>query len=672
MTIQRVKECIEITTAYQSLLTYFPYQMLRPQQDKLILLSNKTITNGFNAIIEAPTGIGKTLGILAGVLAETIKHNLKLLYVCRTHAQMTRVIEELRAIVTKRSHSIKGISIGGKHVMCIKSNIRNLDAEVINDTCNAVKKRCPFFRRTQSFDIEPLLHELNSCPMTSQDLYKFSKMYGLCPFELQKKLLPHMDVITLSYQYIFNPLLRYHIIERFINLANCFIVLDEAHNLPTIAKSIVSKKLKLSSIENALDETKTFTHIAPLNVPQMIYDFLSDIHSKTIEYAQSRRLKGNKEIKITCRKDNGTFQSHVALCTNLDKQTIDSLIAQTITWGEKIREYRANKDSVARSSLYRVGKFLRSLEKAATDPVLEAILSKQKLPSKETYLLEIIAFDPRPITQPVFERVYGSIAMSGTMQPLNAYAEIVGLNTNTSLCEAFSSPYSKDNFLVLCTPKLNTKGGGRKMSLDLRMQKAYVDRIAEVVKNTDGNTGIFCASYDILRLFENPLAKVLDELGKFLFVEQRNMPTYLNDKMVREFKTHGNLGGGGAVLLGVMGGRNSEGQDFPGKEMSSVCIIGVPFSQWNVRTKLEIQYFDQAFPSKGRLYAFTIPAIRRAAQAAGRSIRSLSDRAVIIFMDQRYLYRAYNRFLPMWLRENMKQANIKRGKLGDIVKRFFG
>ena len=126
------------------------------------------------------------------------------------------------------------------------------------------------------------------------------------------------------------------------------------------------------------------------------------------------------------------------------------------------------------------------------------------------------------------------------------------------------------------------------------------------------------------------------------------------------------------MLLGVMGGRNSEGQDFPGKEMSSVCIIGVPFSQWNVRTKLEIQYFDQAFPRKGRLYAFTIPAIRRAAQAAGRSIRSLSDRAVIILMDQRYLYRAYNRFLPMLLRENMKQANIKRGKLGDIVKRFFG
>ena len=79
-----------------SLLTYFPYSNLRPHQDKLILLSKKAIKNGLNAIIEAPTGIGKTLGILAGVLPELTTPDMKLLYVCRTHTQMTRVIEELR------------------------------------------------------------------------------------------------------------------------------------------------------------------------------------------------------------------------------------------------------------------------------------------------------------------------------------------------------------------------------------------------------------------------------------------------------------------------------------------------------------------------------------------------------------------------------------------------
>ncbi|MHA2060917.1 MAG: DEAD/DEAH box helicase, partial [Candidatus Sifarchaeia archaeon] len=453
-----------------SLLTYFPYSNLRPHQDKLILLSKKAIKNGLNAIIEAPTGIGKTLGILAGVLPELTTPDMKLLYVCRTHTQMTRVIEELRAIVAKRGHQIKGISIGGKHVMCIKSNVRNIpDAEILNDTCNAIKKKCHFFQRTKGFNIESLLDELNKCPMTSQDVYKFSKMHGLCPFELQKKLLPNMDVITLSYQYFFNPILRYYVIERFIELANCFIILDEAHNLPSIVKSIISIKLKLSSIKNALEEVQTYCHIVQLKNPETIRDFLSNIYVKTVEYARSRRLRENKEIKITSRKEKDTLQSHISLCSDLDKQEINFLIDRIITWGERIREYRAKSENVARSSLYRVGKFLKSMEKAVTDPVFEVILKKQKLPSKETNLLEIISFDPRPITQPLFDRIYGLIAMSGTMQPLKAFADVVGLNT--PLCEAFSSPYNTDNFLVLGVSKLHSKGGGRKMLLG--MQNAY-------------------------------------------------------------------------------------------------------------------------------------------------------------------------------------------------------
>jgi DNA excision repair protein ERCC-2 len=666
LTIQWIQECIAITFAKQSLLAYFPYPILRPQQDKLILLSKKAIINGCNAVLEAPTGVGKTIGILAGILDDLLKHDLKLLYVCRTHTQMNRVIEELKAIISKTERQIRGISLAGKHVMCIKSDVRTLDAETINDTCNAIKKRCPYFRRVQNFDIDLLLHEIDTRPMTSQDLYVFAKMHGICPFELQKKLLPHMNVITLSYQYVFNPLLRYHVIERVIDLTTSFIVLDEAHNLPAIAQSITSTKLGLSSIERALGEITTYAHLAPLKDPQLISDFLSEIYVNTIEYAQSKKVRGRKKIKITSKKEKGRLQSHISHCTEINnKETIGLFVEKIIIWGERIREYRGKKDGVARSSLYRVGNFLKALEKAATDPVFEAIMSKQRTQSKETYLLEIIAFDPRPITKPIFDRVYGSISMSGTMQPLNAYAEVVGMNT--SLGEAFSSPYNKDSFLVLCTPKLHTKGGGRKMTSG--MQKLYVNRIMEVIANTDGNTGIFCSSYDILRALESPLSQEIDKLGKFLFMEQEHKASYLNDKQIREFKTHGNLGG--AVLLGVMGGRNSEGQDFPGKEMSSVCIVGVPFAHWNIRTKLEIQYYERAFPRKGRLYAYTIPAIRRAAQAAGRVIRSLKDRGIIIFMDERYMNRVYHQFLPKWLRENMKRVNIKRGILGDRVRRFF-
>jgi DNA excision repair protein ERCC-2 len=550
--------------------------------------------------------------------------------------------------------------------MCLKSKIRDIaDAEILNDTCNAIKKKCQFFQRTKGFNIDFIIDEINKSPMTSQDVYKFSKMHGLCPFELQKKLLPNMDIITLSYQYFFNPILRYYIIERFIELKNSFIILDEAHNLPSIVKSIISRKLKLSSIKNAVDEIRAYSKLLNFTNLETIIDFLSNIYENKIEYSHSRRLRENIDIKITSRKENEHLKSHISLCTGLDKKDIDFLIDQIIACGKKIRDYQAQSENIARSSTYKVGKFLKLMEQAVNDPVFDVILNKHKQPSEETFLFEIIAYDPRRVTQPLLDRVYGSIAMSGTMQPLNAFSDVIGLKN--PLCEAFSSPYNPDNFRVLCTSKLHSKGGGRKMRL--AMQNTYVDRMIEVIQNTDGNSGVFCASYDILKLLKTSLAKKVDELGKFFFVEHTNMQSYLNERMIDEFKKHGDLGG--AVLLGVIGGRNSEGQDFPGKEMSSVCIVGVPFSQFNIRTKLEIQYYERAFPRRGRLYAYIIPAMRRAAQAAGRVIRSLSDRGIIIFMDQRYLYRTYNRFLPLWLRENMKQVSIKPDNLSKRTARFF-
>jgi len=651
------------------LLSRFPYPSLRPGQDRLIILSNETIKNQLHTVIEAPTGIGKTIGILSGVLDDIIEKQLTLLYVCRTHTQMSRVIEELRGIVAKRNIPIRGLSLGGRHVMCIKANVRKLDSTTLNDTCNAIKKQCAFFKRAQSFDIKPLIQQIESKPMTHLDLYNFAKVRGLCPFELQKKVIPDLDVIALSYQYMFNPILRYHIIERKINLQNCFIVIDEAHNLPAIVKSILGNIMPLSTIRRAINETREFPQLSSLSEPKLISELLNEIYVKTIDHAHSKNLKVNQDIKITNRKDQKTksLRGHISLCTDLNNQdAIDVFIDSIILWGEAIRSTRIQKEGIARSSLYRTGVFLKRMELAVSDPKLEVLLRKQKTRFKGgDYLLEIMVFDPRVATQLIFDRVYGSISMSGTMQPLSAYAEVVGINTPR--CETFNSPYQQANFLVYCTPLLHTKGGGRRMSYD--MQNVYVDRIMELVANTDGNTGVFCPSYDILNMLRISLKEKIDEHGKFLFAERGDLPSYHNDRMIREFKEHSKLRG--AVLLGVCGGRNSEGQDFPGKEMSSVCIVGVPFAQWNIRTKLEVKYFNNVFPGRGRLYAYTIPAIRRAAQAAGRVIRSLSDRGIIVFMDQRFLYQAYNRYLPAWLSNNMKKINIKRGVLGNRVKKFF-
>ena len=101
----------------------------------------------------------------------------------------------------------------------------------------------------------------------------------------------------------------------------------------------------------------------------------------------------------------------------------------------------------------------------------------------------------------------------------------------------------------------------------------------------------------------------------------------------------------GAVLLGVLGGRFAEGIDLPGKELLGVIIVGIPFGTPNLETKALIQYYDYKF-NKGWAYGYEYPALIKSIQAAGRCIRTETDKGIIVFMDNRYKFPKYLNCIP--------------------------
>ena len=64
--------------------------------------------------------------------------------------------------------------------------------------------------------------------------------------------------------------------------------------------------------------------------------------------------------------------------------------------------------------------------------------------------LEIVALDPAKITEPVFSSTYANVIMSGTLQPLEAYARITKLPESTVRFLA-PSPFPKEHvFSAVC------------------------------------------------------------------------------------------------------------------------------------------------------------------------------------------------------------------------------
>ena len=82
-----------------------------------------------------------------------------------------------------------------------------------------------------------------------------------------------------------------------------------------------------------------------------------------------------------------------------------------------------------------------------------------------------------------------------------------------------------------------------------------IEKIKEIISNTPGNVGVFCASYKILndlRMFGfNAMVRAT---GKKLFFEEPRKSASDNALMLADFKSMSSPSNKGAVLLGVCGG----------------------------------------------------------------------------------------------------------------------
>ena len=101
---------------------YFPYDQIRPQQHEIMNFIESCLKSQTTGIIEAATGVGKTIATLSPLIEYIVDYNrqvleeekLKLVVLGRTHSQSDRVIEEIKEIVDKTGLSIASISKRGK------------------------------------------------------------------------------------------------------------------------------------------------------------------------------------------------------------------------------------------------------------------------------------------------------------------------------------------------------------------------------------------------------------------------------------------------------------------------------------------------------------------------------------------------------------------------------
>ncbi len=592
----------------------FPYPQYYPNQKELIDFISSTCSKGMNPVFESPTGSGKTIAVLSALLPLSKSKGKRIIYLCRTHEQMDRVIEELRLIY--RETGAKGLSLRSRRSLCLNEfvleNTRTTGEEGV--ACSMLKKegKCEYYKNLSG----PQKPVFNS-PATGAEIKERCRAYRVCPYEFSKELIHECDVVACSYLYVFDPGIRASFLSSTgKSLEDCILVLDEAHNLPRLGIDIASDTLTEFAVKAALNETAE-------NKLKEAGRFLESMHEFILGEDSSEKRLEKKDLLAYI----DTSMSEIKALENR---------------GDEIRLRKMANGKRPVSFLYTCASFAKTwIECPDEGYAFFSSRTENGMPR-----LEIHSMDASLVTKPPLRDAFLSVHMSGTLTPIKPYCEVVGLEQYVE--RTFPSPFPKENIATFVETSVSTLGSLRTEE----MYKRILKRIEILLSIIPGNVLVFFPSYVVLQsVLEQDLIT-----SKKVFIERRSSSSADNNEMISVFKASEN-----AVLFGVQQGRNSEGQDFPGAQAEAVIVVGIPYAVRGPKIEAQIEYYKERYRGwwgshpLGEYYAYFLPAYRSLNQAAGRAHRSISDRGVIVFLEKRVAHdkKVLANIAP-WIKDNMQ------------------
>lgn len=544
------------------------------------------------------------------------------------------------------SVKLNGLSIRGRNEMCLNETLLTLklNPKESMSVCRDLRqnKNCNHFlnllkKKGELENPVLLAPELFNKPIDAEELINFCRDKRLCPYFLCKFLLKEMKVIICNYQWLFNPYIR-DLFLQFVDqeLKNCILVLDECHNIIDIATEVNSDRLTPYSLKLCLKDLEMYRS------PIIMQDFVKILLDHLNEKKRDLNL-GEQEV------DPNKYLKYIFEGLKFrDLNGFKNLIQDIQEFSVSIHEVKLANGKLSRDFLGSIAEFWLKWLKTFNLDNFFFCFNLKEIKGKRSISLEIVALDPREIVIPILKSAYTSLNLSGTVNPY-VYNNLMGLNESGKSYKGIitDSPFQKKNIKAVIIEGVDTKRANRTPAMFTKM----IDKINEVLACTPANIGIFCASYQILKgLLSNGIKNIIEKNSKNLFIENSGLSASENTAMVDDFKAQAS--NGGAVLLGVCGGRNSEGEDYPGDYMNSVVIAGFPYHLPTPRVEAKIKYYDKVFKNQGWNFAYLYPAIQRANQASGRPIRKISDKGAIIFMDSRF--KAKYKWISSWIREELE------------------
>ena len=576
-----------------------PYEEWRPGQYELARLTADTINEGGFLLAGYPTGTGKTLAVLAGVLS-TVSKDVKVLYMVRTLSQFQAPLRELRRLSKRKP--VKAVTLVSKQRLCPLPGMSRLAYDEFLRYCSYLSRaeNCPYLSRGlpgEALEDLPLI-------ASPRALVKASKKWGVCPFRLAIERFNESLIGICAYSYLFDPEVRRSFLAAAnLDLGSVVVIVDEAHNLPEYLVSALSVELTKSCVRKARVEV-------------------------------SKVYRGEHQEALL--RDLSRLENYIAgLERKSDKRVVE----------------------VSQSSLMSIMPSPRLLEKAAKS--VEAIYARRGIPLR-TYLRRVLRFakgifrhDPRYIvvgerndvfklvnvcvsprneTEKVFSSVKAAILMSGTLPPKEYMAFYTGIDLSKTREVRIPNPYAGNTRIVSLTG-VSSRFIERSESVYRYMARA-IDQVFGAVPK-----GVILAvfpSYDFMKRVR-------------MYVTSRPALIEREDTSIRTVE-EAVKGEEKVLVMAVAWGKIVEGVEFKGDGKSlinAIVIAGFPVPEPTPVRQRTLEFLSSFLGSreKGWEHSYMVPAVMRVVQAIGRGLRSPEDRVFVAVLDERVTYKSIREYI---------------------------
>ena len=605
----------------------FPLPEFRVGQRELARAVWRACVRGDRLRVQAPTGLGKTLGTLYPALRAMAERPLDRIAILSARTTARQVTLDALHRIRAQHDSAKPMPLRAIEIVARERACVHPDKACHGESCPLARG---FYDRLPAARSEACSRDVLDQTSTRD----IALAHQVCPYFLSMELLRWFDVVIGDYHYWFD---RHAVLAALTAEFDwkVAVLIDEAHQVVSRTRSMYSASASAAALI-ALQSR------LPASLRGAVADLLEHwerlVEQNSIDESEGKPAQGDAAAGCSWRQLAEPPEDWLRALHRFNSRLGDVVTDQgraaapavLHAWFDGL-SFAALADSFSDHSLCEL-----DLECApdhipagfSLAPHSASSLAPRLCERAQLTLRNVV---PAPFIRPRLELADSVVMFSATLNPADYDRNLLGLPDDTTTL-TLDSPFDPAHLRVSVLP-VSTRITDRSRTLP-----RVVAAMARDYRREPGNYLAFFSSFDYLQQAFHHFCEHYPDITAW--AQTRAMTEAERSAFLNRFTPEGQ-----GIGFAVLGGAFGEGVDLPGRRLIGAFIATLGMPQIDPVNEAIAERLEKLFGA-GHDYTYLIPGLQKVVQAAGRVIRSPEDRGSLLLIDARYSWPRYQQLLP--------------------------